>query len=328
MKRLLLFNPDHDYALANGGPYYIPPASIRRLAKSLELIPLLWSSDDDMILTSDDRVLSSRSLHEFENRSIALAEVEAIDPWGWDEALRYRLNNLGLNDSILPDHNFMENVRRLSHRRISIKLNEFMGYCTPPQEICRIEDALRFAREHKGCYFKLPWSSGGRGVLATRELNSIQIEEWVKGALKKQKSILAEENVQRQLDFASLWETKDNMVKFEGFSISLCDGRGKYKGNVYGPQEKIIEYIEARTFSFNPELTILQKKFIEDKILPYYEGKIGIDMMADINGSIYPGVEINLRRTMGHVACNFTFADKKKNNFFQNLPLFNIQELQ
>lgn len=327
MKRLLLFNPDHDYALANGGPYYIPPASIRRLAKSLELIPLLWASDEDMILTSDDRVISSRDLKEFENRSTALSEVESVDPWGWDEALRYRLNNLGLKDSILPDHLFMENVRRLSHRRISIKLNEFMGYCPPPREICRIEDALSFAKEFKGCYLKLPWSSGGRGVLATRELSMVQIEEWVKGALRKQKSIMAEEFVDRQLDFASLWETKGNEVIFEGFSISLSDGRGKYKGNLYGPQEKIARYIEARTFGFTPELTTLQKKFIEDNILPYYEGKIGIDMMADRNGRIYPGVEINLRRTMGHVACNLTVADKNKINFLKNLPLIDIQEL-
>lgn len=254
------------------------------------------------------------------------ALFDEVFPWGWDPALRQRLLSLGVPERLLPSNEFLDILRRLSHRRISIACNEFLGSPSVPAEFFSVEEALGFALSSPGCYFKMPWSSGGRGVVATADLSQSQIREWLIGCLRRQGSVLAERGVDRNLDFASLWSiSEQGQVRFEGMSVSECDGRGKYKGNLSASQDLISRYILSKAPSFTSDIIEAQRDFIAAEIAPFYHGKLGIDMMADTDGVVYPCVEINLRITMGHVALNWHELPKARK---AGLPLNNLPLLE
>ena len=328
MGRLLLFNPGHDYALAHGGPFYIPPASIKKLEERLQNLPLIWAKEGDMILNAFDEIINLKCT-PLSSLTGIYEEIEEIIPWGWDHAVKHRLKSLGFNERLFPDNEYLVNMRRLSHRRISIRCNEFLNSSHTPSEFFDISQAMEFAANNKGCYFKLPWSSGGRGVLSTTGLSEIQIKEWISGAIKKQGSVMAERLVDRKLDFASLWNVNGTDVIFEGFSVSLSDGRGKYKGNIYGSQKEILKYFNKNNFTVPGDTIGLQKNFLKLHVAQFYRGKVGIDMMVSNSNEIIPCVEINLRRTMGHVAMDYFNYLKCAGipSFSTHLPLIDIKEL-
>lgn len=329
MARLLVFNPDHDFSLACWNSNYTAPAAVRKLAASLQWLPLLWSKEQDFILLADNSIVQAS-----ENSCVGLIpeDFTSVEPWGWDPAIWRRVVSLGLSTSLLPTLSQMESLRRLSHRRISIDCNRYLGSQVIPCEFTSASDALAFFKIHRGCYFKMPWSSGGRGVLATRELTSRQVEEWIRGCIRRQGSVLAEMCVNRVLDFATLWEILEDDIIFEGFSVSLSDGRGKYDGNLYGSQKDLETLILKMAPTFQFSIVENQKSFIKSRIAPYYNGKLGIDMMVDRNGVIFPCVEINLRRTMGHVAMDFykLFKYEETDDHWKrkcgNPPLVSFQE--
>lgn len=304
------------------------PASVRILAQRLQFLPEIWGQCDDFILLADNTIMSARSnFTKFEPDKIT-----SVEPWGWDKALSHRLSGIGIPDRLLPSHCFLENLRRLSHRRISIKCNSFLKAPYVPKECFSVEEAMSFFEETSFCYFKMPWSSGGRGVVSTLELNYSQVKEWVGGCIRRQGSVLAEKGVDRWFDFSSLWNVSERNVTFEGFSISLSDGRGKYVGNLYGPQPEIEKFIKDRTPGLDDSVLYLLKKFIIQTISPFYNGKLGVDMMVAKDSGLYPCVEINLRRTMGHVALDFfNLLEYEKNSDSwkrqcRKPPLFSLEK--
>lgn len=321
MSGLLIFNPEHDFALAHGGRFYQPPLSIRKLRDALRYLPILWSKNDSRVLITDDKLLDTKSFKEVECNPEILDCISYVDPWGWDLALYERLSKIGISGKIMPHPQWIGKLRELSHRKISIRCNEFIGSPYVPSEIYNIDEAVDFAKKNPGCYFKMPWSSGGRGVVDTKELSLNQIREWVAGCIKKQGSVLAEQGIKRKLDFATLWSIENNLVDFIGFSVSISDGRGKYKGNIIADQKKIADYIRQQAPAFDSDIINRQKEFLRLFILPFYEGKLGIDMIAGDDGIIYPCSEINLRRTMGHAAIDFNRASISVKSFLSSSPL-------
>lgn len=291
----------------------MPPASVRSLASKMTLLPLLWASDEDYILLPDNRTAKVTNPSEpLPWSDFGLALLDHIEPWGWNRALMTRLQSLGVPDRLLPSSDILVNLRRLSHRRISIEANRFLNSPFVPSEFTRKEDAMNFYIHNPGCFFKLPWSSGGRGVVATKDLKTRQVEEWISGAIRRQGSVMAEIKVDRVLDFASLWSCSEGKVYFKGFSISKSDGRGKYDGNISAPQSTIESLIRKVVKDFSGIPVSRQKDFILSNIAPYYNGRLGIDMMVDSKGTVYPCVEINLRNTMGHAAMNFWYLSSVK----------------
>lgn len=313
MARLLIFNPEHDYALAQGSPFYVPPLSVRKLSQERQFLPFVWGNDDDYVLCAAFDTVALNYGEENKKLEDILPSISSVNPWGWNPMLKHRLQTIGIPDSLLPSQEYLETLRRLSHRRISILCNSFLESPAVPKEFFNVEDAISFAKVNKRCYFKLPWSSGGRGVAATRELNIRQLTEWVRGAVRRQGSVLAEIEIERILDFATLWDINEaGTVSFSGFSLSKSDGRGKYQGNYYGDQKIIEERIQQASTLNLTDIVANQKSFIESHLSPHYRGKLGIDMIADIHGNIYPCVEINLRRTMGHVALDYSLSNNER----------------
>ena len=51
-KTLYIFNPEHDLALASGETNYMPPASARRMASELALLPVWYAERGSAVLAS------------------------------------------------------------------------------------------------------------------------------------------------------------------------------------------------------------------------------------------------------------------------------------
>lgn len=317
--RLLVFNPEHDYALACNKAFYSPPASVSRLASTLTLLPLIWGNDEDFILLPSGKIVNCSNPDEETEISAILPEIKNVVPWGWDKQLRQRLLTLGVNEEVLPGEDIINEMRRLSHRRISIVCHRTLHSPSVPREFFDLEAAMQFAANNPGCYFKLPWSSGGRGVVNTSELSENQIREWISGGLRRQISVLGEVGYNRCMDFASLWAISNGEPIFKGFSASCSDGRGKYKGNLYAAQPDLEVLIRQKIQVDLHELTENQRTFLKDYVAPSYEGPLGIDMLADYDGNVNPCVEINLRKTMGHVALEFASLPVPRQDFIRNL---------
>ena len=55
MKKLYLFNPENDMALASGSPYYMAPSSAKKMATDLAVLPAWYADAESEILVSDSR---------------------------------------------------------------------------------------------------------------------------------------------------------------------------------------------------------------------------------------------------------------------------------
>ena len=49
---LYIFNPEHDLALASGETNYMAPASARRMASELALLPMWYAEEGSAVLAS------------------------------------------------------------------------------------------------------------------------------------------------------------------------------------------------------------------------------------------------------------------------------------
>ncbi|MDE5877651.1 MAG: hypothetical protein K2H47_09195 [Muribaculaceae bacterium] len=320
---LLIFNPDTDYALASGSPFFTPPARVIELRRSMALFPLTYALPGDYLLLLDAENIDFYS----DNAGFSLNEVTAkgvtpvtlsdvadslrsmprpfILPWGWNPSLCRLLVEAGVDASLLPDSNQLSDLRRLSHRRLTISFNKAMQYCIPtldfelPSEITSEEDAVRYWYSHSGCYFKSPWSSSGRGIMATADLEERHIRPWVRGMIRRQGSIMAEPGVKRSLDFASEWVCKSGHAHFVGLSVFVTSSRGKYKYNLTESQPRLHALISQACPTFGSSIIEAQRHTLNQLVAPSYTGPLGIDMLTSTDGQLRPCVELNLRLTMG-----------------------------
>lgn len=316
MPSVCIFNPDHDYALASGRRFYTPPVSVISLAESMAALPLKWADPGDTLALL--LPLSERRCAELQGQCSA-AGVElallanlgpesweravSVKPWGWNLSLRQALSASGCPDRLLPDEPLLDRWRNLAHRRTTVEFNRLCNAKALPLEIKSAEEAMDFYRLHPDCWFKAPWSSSGRGVLSCHDLQEKHVYPWLKGTIRRQGSVMAERNICRVLDCASEWEvTGGGNVRFMGLSLFQVSPRGKYKGNHILSQPSVRQRIEACTGSPITHTLHLQSEAIKTLIAPYYTGLLGIDMAVDNCGCIWPCIEINLRRTMGHIS--------------------------
>ena len=110
-KALYIFNPEHDLALASGETNYMAPASARRMASELALLPMWYAEEGSAVLAPSAYNLDYvKKIQELLGLSVdlmtepELASERNLDirPWGWDVALRKRLSGLGMDEALLP----------------------------------------------------------------------------------------------------------------------------------------------------------------------------------------------------------------------------------
>lgn len=284
---LHIFNPEHDMALASGERNYTPTLIVQRMARELAWLPTLWAAN---ALTINDNPVWK--------------DITAVDPWGWDATLRHRLMMLGVPATSMPTEAYIEGVRRLSSRRTAVTaLEQFMrsgvdGLCGESHWVSEESDLPQTGAR----VLKAPWSSSGRGLLfVDGEMTEAQ-RRWCHNIIVHQGGIAVERLCDKAMDWAMEYETdKEGEVRFVGLSLFTNNGNGAYAGNVLAPQADKMRAIGIDDSRLQ-ELIELHMAFLAKHIAPYYAGPLGIDMLSCADGRINPCVEINLRRTMGHVA--------------------------
>ncbi len=318
-----IFNPDTDYALAAGRSHYNPPASIRRLRSGMQLFPATFAHSGDFIVVDDDFDISSyphpSHLAEAKAKNLKLITSDelgslflratdplpVIKPWGWNHSLRHLLKGAGVPDNALKSDDRIDVLRNLAHRRTTIpfirELKSSVSFpCLElPCEFTSVESAMEMLRNHGDLYFKLPWSSAGRGVIRASEMTEEKLRQWLGGGIRRQGSVMGEVTYPRSADFATEWICSDGDVRFMGLSWFATTPDGRYMGNTLLSDNEILDLISRHTSHMDDKLIAAQKDAITSLIAPHYDGPLGIDMLATTEGDINPCVEINLRMTMG-----------------------------
>ena len=303
MKRLYIFNPEHDLSLAAGTPNYQAPESALFLASDLALLPKWYAENGAKVFDRSD-IMPIDPTEEF----------ESVVPWGWDKSVKRLLIINGIDESILPSDEKIETIRQLSHRRTATramahlrsKLGDKYHFPLPAAELHSVEEVKTFAEAYDEIVLKAPWSSSGRGVYWTTARFTPSLGGWIKRTIEKQGSIMAELAMDRVMDFAMEFKIENGKSEFVGYSLFFTEGQGAYRGNRLMSNERIAgiisEWIPAE------ELDDVERELIEfmnSNLATVYEGFVGVDMFiyrGKEGFMLNPVVEINLRMTMGMVA--------------------------
>lgn len=323
--KLHIFNPEHDLALAANQSNYTAPHAGRQLRNDLSFIPALWADEGDLVLVDDiddanDKVRHLGAIYinkvEFITK-VQLAEVfrktmlvDSIHPWGWDKALVTQLQHLGCPEIMLPTDENLDKIRLLSSRQWTAEslLAENVDY------VCNVE-ALEKAIAAKGqkAVVKAPWSSSGRGVrYASAE--DLSVLRWAANVIKQQGGVTVEPYYNKVKDFGMEFEVIDGKVVYRGLSL-FETVKGAYTGNILASEEEKEKMMAA--YVSREQLEDIRQNIIgkiEPAVRNLYSGPFGIDMMvcADEDGKTFVNacVELNLRRTMGHVALDLGASDR------------------
>ena len=302
MPTLHIFNPEHDIALASNLSNFTAPHAGRQLRQDLGFLPVLWASSGDRILVDNEEFTLASAAHA----------IDRIEPWGWDRAIRRQLVRLRYPECLMPSVEQLDHIRSLSHRRTSSRLLPQLrveGTVGEAFECKNTEEIRELMQAYGRMVIKAPWSSSGRGVKFSDASHLDSITNWVKGVIERQGSVMAEPLYNKVKDFGMEFSV-DAMgsIHYEGLSL-FHTVNGAYVGNILATEQRkrdmISHYLPLSL------LDTIAHLITQTPLLDGYQGLFGIDMMvcsADENetGSgrylLHPCVEINLRRTMGHVA--------------------------
>ena len=328
MTTLYIFNPEHDLALASNLKNFTSPHAGRKLRADLGFLPALWAGEDDLILVDnvDQAVKAYGRLraktgngprHFIDKNQLAHNNINKVEPWGWDPALQSFLLRYGVEN--VPSEETIAVIRDLSHRKQAVSLlRELQMSGTTGYSLCvnNLDEVFNMLSEYGCIVVKAPWSSSGRGVrFIDGEINDSQ-QRWVQNIIEKQGSVVLEPYYHKVKDFGMEFESDGKgQIKYLGLSL-FHTKNGAYTGNLIASEEEkekiLSNYISVDILRNVREMICnILGALYADK----YQGPFGIDMMVVATDKkdgflLHPCVEINLRRTMGHVALSIPpFAD-------------------
>ena len=314
--KLHIFNPEHDIALASFHPNFTAPHAGRQLRGDLGFLPALWAEGGDVVLVDDVegakehvRHVKNRPRHDIhfmtkeQLRDIASAHLE-ISPWGWNPSIKRELLKAGIADELMPTDQRLKEIRDLSSR---------VWACHHLQSGVTVVDSLEHldqrVRAMENCVLKSPWSSSGRGVryVSTERWTDDTDRAWASKVIDAQGCVVVEPYYNKVKDFAMEFEVlADGRICYRGLSLFHTE-KGAYTGSVIA-SEDVKESLLA-PFVSTAQLRDLRRQVVDimtrNNIYKVYTGPFGVDMMVYANGDalmVNPCVELNLRRTMGHVA--------------------------
>ena len=321
--KLLVFNPEHDLALAANLSNFTAPHAGRQLRADLGFVPAIWAAADDFVLVENVEDaerrflrLTRRPFGRFIAKDLLCKlQFSAVDVWGWDLAIRAYLLRWGVEAVVMPTVTQIDAIRQLSHRRHAMQLLESLqmpgtiGCASETDQMDIIADRLQ-SGEH--LVVKAPWSSSGRGVRFMEGDMNIYDNGWVRHVIEKQGSVMVEPYYNKVKDFGMEFVSDGKgLVSYVGLSL-FQTSNGAYTGNILASEDEkehmISRYISVDLLkAIRQKICTLMGVLLKDR----YAGAFGIDMMVvrrdDGDGFLlHPCVEINLRRTMGHVAISLT----------------------
>ena len=323
---LYFFNPEHDLALANNDPNFVPPQSALTLARDLETLPVWYAKPGSKVLcrnTHTEWLTGMQSLfpdlqHIDTVGTESSFSFSAAEPWGWDPAVLKQLASINSqsNPDLLVAKEKLLKIRELSHRRtavLALKYLNSIGISATPAlavEIKSEKELDLFLKNNKSVVFKAPWSGSGKGLSWARHNPTESHKGWCRRIIQKQGSVMAEQIYEVKQNFAMLFCMEKGICRFGGYSLFETE-KGIYRRNIllsnHDTEQYLINSGIPADLLLNVKLGLLQ--FCQTNIAPFYEGVTGIDMFVySENGitKLHPCVEINLRTTMGYVARIFT----------------------
>ena len=333
--KLHIFNPEHDIALAANQERFTAPHAGRRLRTDLGFIPAFWASEGDMVLVDDVEaaIEARRHLRKFGNdvvfvtaadlKDFTLDDIKSfqVEPWGWDRTIKEQLlrANKGL-EPFMPSDDALAAIREMSSRRFAaehllpvlreIAESQTVGesrYCTTMEEVFQV------LKLNGRSVLKSPWSSSGRGVryVETTVLDA-HLEGWAANVVKRQGGIMVEPLYSKVYDFGlEFVSNSDGSIDFKGLSLFATRG-GAYVGNILATEADKREMLSRYAdLALVDNICERIRAVLSLHFKGVYVGAFGIDMMAVAREGadgflLHPCVELNLRRTMGHLALSLT----------------------
>ena len=308
MKKLYLFNPENDMALASGSPYYMAPSSAKKMATDLAVLPAWYADAESEILVSDSRQVEwlrngCRLPLSVTGVLSVSDEHEDIVPWGWSPALKHRLGT-GRVKAIDVD-----TLRTLSSRMTAVSLLPKLrveGTVGESHWFTSLENVCEFSMKHGSVFLKAPWSGSGKGIQSLCGVPDDNLKGWIRRIIASQGGVVGEPYYNKVKDFAMEFMVSDEGVSFVGYSLFDTDIRGIYKENVLASDEVIEKelsfYVDLSVFQQIREKLLHRLRLVADDI---YRGYLGVDMMivqTSDGFAIHPCVEVNWRMNMGVVS--------------------------
>ncbi|EYA65359.1 hypothetical protein ACIXSZ_19250 [Bacteroides fragilis] len=318
---LYLFNPDQDLALASGEVNYMPPASARRMAEELALLPVWFADGPCSVLAPSayNQSFLEEMLDLFplpaslRTQAEDFSEVRSVVPWGWNPALRKRLLSLGVPDAALPSMEDIGRLRDLSHRLQAVQLLPGLQvdevFCGESCYLTALSDCRAFVESLERCLLKAPLSGSGKGLNWCKGAFTPLIERWCARVIEQQGGVVGEPIYNKVEDFAmEFYSDGKGRIIFAGYSLFRTNAGGAYEGNRLLPDAEI----ERRLLAYVPVAALhrlreeLQRR-LSVSLGTEYAGYLGVDMMICRFAllpefRIHPCVEINLRMNMGLVS--------------------------
>ena len=242
-------------------------------------------------------------------------------PWGWNLALRATLKRYGVREALLPTEDQIAEIRQLSHRRTAARLLPLLqmeGTVGESFECTTADEVEALLARYGQVVMKAPWSSSGRGLrFLSTERTPFQMQAgWFRNLVAQQGSVMVEPLYDKVKDFGMEFCVDDAGIHYLGLSL-FHTINGAYVGNILATervkQEMISRYVPIDL------LDRIKRKIADTLNLGSYRGPFGVDMIVVSNNSqlstsnsqlfLHPCVEINLRRTMGHVALAISPTD-------------------
>lgn len=319
------FNPGHETAVLNASPFYMAPANVAAMQQELAYLPAWYARRDDRVLVHDaaDKGYVDFLSGYFDmlpkvvlREEIVSYGTDEICLWGISpQAIRLfkQMNEEYSLSLLVPAWN--DRFTYLNSRRSAHDCLEKMIMAIPQvsqsllPQICttldEVEDAVNSSRGQ--LLAKAPYSSSGRGLLWLPVNGLTRTEKQIlHGIIKKQGTVLVEQVVDKQTDFAMEFMCDgQGGAGFEGYSLFETNSKGAYAGNCLMRQTDI-EHILVSQIGSNllEEVKRQLVIYLSSEYAPYYEGCVGVDMMLHREGGeikMHPCVEINMRYNMGYL---------------------------
>ena len=314
---LHIFNPEHDIALASNLANFTAPHAGRQLRADLGCLPAIWAKEGDVVLVDNverSRKVWARLRHRVgrgdvrfvDKASLVKLDIDTVEPWGWDLALRAFLLRQGV--TVVPTEDAIAEIRRLSHRQTAAgllqTLREIDGTVGEARLVTSLDEVTALMAELGQVVVKAPWSSSGRGVRFWNTTTDESQRRWLQNVISAQGGIMVEPYYKKVKDFGMEFMAMADGIHYQGLSL-FHTKNGAYSGNILASEQTkrdmMSRYIRVEL------LDTVCNQIISTLDLGHYRGPFGIDMMI-VGGKLHPCVEINLRRTMGHVALSMSPA--------------------
>lgn len=322
-KRLYIFNPEHDLALASGESNYMAPASARQMANDLALLPMWYADPGNAVLAPSaynaDFLKQMQVLLHVNVELITAPEIVdggswEFSPWGYNLALRKRLLAVGASPFDLYSEEYVTALRKFSHRLQAVKLLSKLQlsncFCGESFYLENLKECESFVIGRPICILKAPLSGSGKGLNWCKGQMTSFISGWCNRVIHSQGGLIGEPVYDKVEDFAmEFYSDGKGKVSFAGYSVFSTNKSGMYLGNELLTDDKM----KQRLSKFVPlcELERLQTRLEEELsalLGSFYQGYMGVDMMIchfpneTVVYKIHPCVEINLRMNMGVVS--------------------------